>query len=344
MEKNQKCATGQERFQVRSGDSQRAEPRKTQTTMESDKDSGYSDIASECLSSVEQTDSEEGPTTSRWNVAWNPSGKTPSQPHSLVVLKNLLVDQGSVPQPNASSWAVRPSFQLLQTSPQILFVPPTVSSTKPSICRKDAKYLPILKSYTKIAPHPSHRPSNISLPCARKRGPDERPHSQTKRQCTKGHSGSRKGMDATTMLDTGIQEVPVDQNVKESSGCTKNRVLDMQMNTQNINSYKKGSKVASLDTQQNHLNADQQNKSRRFQNTMDVLNHSGLLSIAMKTKELARHNQVTQSQLEKLQEQVQLYATAISSNYPQDWQKLQDSLAKVVTADSLELSVGEMDL
>ncbi|NP_001084768.1 CLOCK-interacting pacemaker [Xenopus laevis] len=346
MEKNQKCATEQERFKARSGhgDGQRAEPRKTQTTTESDKDSGYSDVASECLSSVEQTDTEEGPTTSRWNVALKPSGKTPSQPQSLVVLKNLLVDQGSGPEPNASSWAVHPSIQLLQTSPQIVFFPPTVSSSKPSTCRKDTKYLPILKSYTKIAPHPSHRVSNISLPCARKRGPDERPHNQTKRQCSKGHSGSRKGMDAATLLDTGVQQGPVDQNVKESSVSAKNKELDMQLTTQNINSNEKGSRVASLDTQQNLLSAGQQNKSQRFQNTLDILHRSGLLSIAMKTKELARHNQATQSQLEKLQEQVQLYATAMSSNNPHDWQRLQDSLAEVVKGDTEDLSVREMDL
>ncbi|KAE8586072.1 hypothetical protein XENTR_v10021542 [Xenopus tropicalis] len=346
MEKNQKYAAGQERFQIRSGhgDGQRSEPRKTQTIIESDKDSGYSDVASECLSSVEQTDSEEGPTTSRCNLAWSPSGKTPSQPHSLVVLKNLLVDQGSGPEPNASSWAVHPSFQLLQTSPQILFFPQTVSSAKPSTCTKDAKYLPILKSYTKIAPHPSHHPSNISLPCSRKRGPDERPHNQAKRQCSKGHSGSRKGMDATALLDTGIQEGLLDQNVKESALSTKNKELDMLMTTPNINSYEKGSKVASLDTTQNLLSADQQNKSRRFQNTLDVLHRSGLLNIAMKTKELARHNQATQIQLEKLHKQVQLYATAISSNHPQDWQRLQDSLTEVGKGDKMDLSVKEINL
>uniref|UniRef100_A0A6I8QB18 CLOCK-interacting pacemaker n=1 Tax=Xenopus tropicalis TaxID=8364 RepID=A0A6I8QB18_XENTR len=318
MEKNQKYAAGQERFQIRSGhgDGQRSEPRKTQTIIESDKDSGYSDVASECLSSVEQTDSEEGPTTSRCNLAWSPSGKTPSQPHSLVVLKNLLVDQGSGPEPNASSWAVHPSFQLLQTSPQILFFPQTVSSAKPSTCTKDAK----------------------------KRGPDERPHNQAKRQCSKGHSGSRKGMDATALLDTGIQEGLLDQNVKESALSTKNKELDMLMTTPNINSYEKGSKVASLDTTQNLLSADQQNKSRRFQNTLDVLHRSGLLNIAMKTKELARHNQATQIQLEKLHKQVQLYATAISSNHPQDWQRLQDSLTEVGKGDKMDLSVKEINL
>ncbi|KAG8448971.1 hypothetical protein GDO86_015876 [Hymenochirus boettgeri] len=284
-----------------------------------------SDVASECLSSVEQTDSEEGPTTSRWNVAKACSGQPASRPPSLVVLQNLHVGQGSSPDPNVSSWAVRPSFQLLQTSSQILLFPPTISSAKASTCIKGDKYLPILKSYTKIAPQPSHHSSNLTLPCKRKRGAEERAHNQFKRHC-KGHSGSRKGSDTTSdLLDAGIQESQ--HSVTESSDSTKKKELDITVPCLNISLPEKESGVSScLDTQQNLLNADQQNKSRRFQNTLDILHRSGLLDIAMKTKELARLNQVTQSQLEKLQEQVQLYVNAVESSHPQDWQILQNSL------------------
>lgn len=82
-----------------------------------------------------------------------------------------------------------------------------------------------------------------------------------------------------------------------------------------------------------------QNKDRRFQNTLDVLRRSGLLSIAMKTKELARLNQATQVQLERLQEQVALYTKAICNNNPEDWQMLQDSLAgSHVTLKVLDMS------
>lgn len=77
----------------------------------------------------------------------------------------------------------------------------------------------------------------------------------------------------------------------------------------------------------NHF-SPQKNKSRRFQNTLDVLHRSGLLSIALKTREVARLNQATQTQLEKLQEQVSLYTKAISSNSPEDWQKLQELLSE----------------
>lgn len=69
--------------------------------------------------------------------------------------------------------------------------------------------------------------------------------------------------------------------------------------------------------------SQQKNKSRRFQKTQDVLHRSGLLSIATNTKELARLNHATQTQLEK---QMSLYTKAISSNSTEDCQKLQESL------------------
>lgn len=81
-----------------------------------------------------------------------------------------------------------------------------------------------------------------------------------------------------------------------------------------------------------------QNHNRRFQNTLDILRRSGLLSIAMKTKELARLNQATQVQLERLQEHVALYTKAICSNNPEDWQMLQDSL----TGSNVKLKVIDM--
>lgn len=93
---------------------------------------------------------------------------------------------------------------------------------------------------------------------------------------------------------------------------------DSEISSQNTNTSH--NEDESLSAQQ------QQNKSRRFQNTLDILRRSGLLSIAMKTKELARLNQATQVQLERLQEQVTLYTKANCSNDPEDWQILQDSL------------------
>ncbi|CAH2328486.1 CLOCK-interacting pacemaker isoform X1 [Pelobates cultripes] len=94
-----------------------------------------------------------------------------------------------------------------------------------------------------------------------------------------------------------------------------------------------GGKLSSQEVPQNRPHVEstipenKTNKRQRFQNTWEILNHSGLLGIAMKTKELVRLNQVTENQLKRLKEQVQLYTKAMNGNDSQDWQKLEDSMA-----------------
>lgn len=296
-------------------------PANPQTAPESDKDSGFSDVASECLSSVEQTDTEDASGTSRWNAAHNPLGGPAPRP-PLLILKNLLVDQGPSPDPHVHSWTVHPSFQLLPTTSQILVFPSSVPPSKPQpSIGKSTKYLPILNSYPKIAPQPSQLP-----PQGHKRAAETRHQNQTKRQlpgspcsgvgekanCFSGPEGPVLS-DVAPYCDLSLATT---QNETKDSVCTDG--TDLQAAPFSDTSNKSHLSVPS----------QQQNKSRRFQNTLDVLHRSGLLSIAIKTKELARLNQATQTQLEKLQEQVSLYTKAISSNSPEDWQKLQESLAE----------------
>lgn len=67
-------------------------------------------------------------------------------------------------------------------------------------------------------------------------------------------------------------------------------------------------------------------KHRRFQNTLVVLHKSGLLEITLKTKELIRQNQAAQLELDQLKEQTQLFIEATRSRAPQAWARLQASL------------------
>lgn len=298
-------------------------PGNPQTAPESDKDSGFSDVASECLSSVEQNDPEEALLTSCWNAAQNPlEGPTPCPP-PLLILKNLLVDhQGSSSDPHGHSWTVHPSFQLLPTTSQILVFPSSIPPAKPqSSSLKTTKYLPILNSYPKIAPHPSQ----LALR-GHKREADTCHQNQTKKQLPGTlHSGAgEKANSSNCPEEPVLSDVAPDcelglattQNETKDSMGTDG--TDLQAAPFSDTSNKTHSSVPS----------QPKNKSRRFQNTLDVLHRSGLLSIAIKTKELARLNQATQTQLEKLQEQVSLYTKAISSNNTEDWQKLQESLVE----------------
>ena len=74
------------------------------------------------------------------------------------------------------------------------------------------------------------------------------------------------------------------------------------------------------------LSEQRQSKHRRFQNTLVVLHKSGLLEITLKTKELIRQNQATQVELDQLKEQTRLFIEATKSRAPQAWARLQASL------------------
>ncbi|XP_075050730.1 CLOCK-interacting pacemaker [Mixophyes fleayi] len=309
------AAQGRQTATTCRGLAQRAKPRNMHTTAGSDKDSGYSDVASECLSSVEQTDAEDGPPTLRW-ITGERRPECP-QPGPLLVLKNLLVDQDSGPDPHIPSWTVRPSFQLFPSSSQVLVFPPSLSPTK----SQSTKYLPILNSYTKIAPHPSPLHGN-------KRRADALCHNRAKRLLSETHSsiGQEK------VPSVGHEEGQVLSQVAACSDSSANTPQGGTGQSKSLGTDVGDPRTASLpdifQKAESSVPEEHQKRTRRFQNTLDVLHRSGLFSIAMKTKELARLNQVTQVQLERLQEQVSLYCMAISSNNPQDWQMVQDSLAE----------------
>ncbi|XP_059675375.1 CLOCK-interacting pacemaker [Gavia stellata] len=139
---------------------------------ESDKDSGYSDGSSECLSAMEQTDSEDVLNALCWNTEDGPwqcpmttSNSFPAL-SPMVVMKNVLVKQGSSSQ--LQSWTVQPSFEVIPAQPQLVFlrpsIPPPVNPHPVGKKRNDStNYLPILNSYPKIAPQPCKRDHSFDL-------------------------------------------------------------------------------------------------------------------------------------------------------------------------------------
>ncbi|KAM9238918.1 CLOCK-interacting pacemaker isoform 1-T5 [Leptosomus discolor] len=140
--------------------------------VESDKDSGYSDGSSECLSAMEQTDSEDVLNALCWNAEdgpWQCPVTTSSSFPALspmVVMKNVLVKQGSSSQ--LQSWTVQPSFEVIPAQPQLVFlrpsIPPPVTPHPVGKKRNDStNYLPILNSYPKIAPQPCKRDHSFDL-------------------------------------------------------------------------------------------------------------------------------------------------------------------------------------
>ncbi|KAM9068015.1 CLOCK-interacting pacemaker [Sarcophilus harrisii] len=189
---------------------------------ESDKDSGFSDGSSECLSSAEQMDAEDMLNTLNWHGEDGPrhnstiaSNSFPAL-SSMVVMKNVLVKQGRNSS-HLQSWTVQPSFEVISAQPQLVFlhpsVPPPVSPYPAGEKKNDSRnYLPILNSFTKIAPHPGKR--GLAL------NPEERGETgMQKRVCTERHRTSlfSVGSIKTNILSSNSSPVPPNTKLAQES-------------------------------------------------------------------------------------------------------------------------------
>ncbi|NWX85568.1 CIPC protein, partial [Nothoprocta ornata] len=345
---------------------------------ESDKDSGYSDGSSECLGAMEQMDSEDVLNTLCWNTEDGPwpcpmtaSSSFPAL-SPMVVMKNVLVKQGSSSQ--LQSWTVQPSFEVIPAQPQLVFLHPPIPSpiNSHSVGKKksdSANYLPILKSYPKIAPQPCKRDHSSDLE-------DGEESSCHKRLCTEAAKMETSPLSRSMGFPTSpFAHLPVsfksaqDSNQQSSSTLTNGKVSALpsfhhiSTDTQKVPGLTpilpfgtlQATKYTPPETTAQHvmqsavwspplvpeeicttpeLLLQQQSKCRRFQNTLVVLRRSGLLEITLKTKELIHQNQVTQAELDRLKHQTQLFIEAIKNNAPQSWAELEASLTGSDKADS----------
>ncbi|XP_053457773.1 CLOCK-interacting pacemaker [Nycticebus coucang] len=342
---------------------------------ESDKDSGFSDGSSECLSSAEQMESEDMLSALGWSREdrLRQSSKAANTFPSLspmVIMKNVLVKQGSSSS-QLQSWTVQPSFEVISAQPQLLFLHPPVPSPV-SLCHAGEKksdsrnYLPILNSYTKIAPHPGKRGLSLSPEergasgmqkkiCAERLVPSLSSSEPTKTGAVPSSPSTPAPPSAKLAEDTALQGVP--SLVAGGSPQTLQPVSSSHVaKAPSLTFASPASPVCASDSTLHGLESScplsplpanyssplwaaehlcrspdifseqRQSRHRRFQNTLVVLHKSGLLEITLKTKELIRQNQATQVELDQLKEQTQLFIEATRSRAPQAWAKLQASL------------------
>ncbi|KAM6201352.1 CLOCK-interacting pacemaker [Rhynchocyon petersi] len=343
---------------------------------DSDKDSGFSDGSSECLSSAEQMESEDMLSASGWNredrrrqSSQTASSAFPTMP-PMVVMKNVLVKQGGGSS-QLQSWTVQPSFEVVSAQPQLLFLHPPVPSPV-SAChtgerKSDSRnYLPILNSYTKIAPHPGKRGLSSSpeergesgVPkkiCTERLGPSvsssepSRPGAASSSPSAPAPASTKLAEDSTLQgvpaLVAGgspqtLQPVSSSHVAKAPSLTFASPASPVCASDSTLHGLESSSPLSPLSANYSsplwaaeHLcrspdlfTEQRQSRHRRFQNTLVVLHKSGLLEITLKTKELIRQNQATQVELDQLKEQTQLFIEATKSRAPQAWAKLQASL------------------
>ena len=208
---------------------------------------------------------------------------------------------------------------------QVVFLQPMLSngngagSLKPCSenVRQSRSYMPILKSYPKIAPHPAevtnkktcsgsgyaqrHRRHRHSSRLSSSPSTQSVPQTPNKPSCSTDPVGNQSEVaelqESSLSLLTRSESLPPYEDEVRTDG-----MYDDQ--------------DPSMDT----------NKRKRFSNTYNILNKSGLLGITMRTKQLIKENKRTQGQLQQLREQTGLLLEALSSGEPQLWSKLQLSL------------------
>ncbi|XP_069321257.1 CLOCK-interacting pacemaker [Eulemur rufifrons] len=343
---------------------------------ESDKDSGFSDGSSECLSSAEQMESEDMLSALGWSREDRPRQNSKSANNTfptlspMVVMKNVLVKQGSSSS-QLQSWTVQPSFEVISARPQLLFLHPPVPSPV-SLCHAGEKksdsrnYLPILNSYTKIAPHPGKRSLSLSAEergasgtqkkiCTERLGPSLSSSEPTKTGTIPSGPSTPAPPSAKLAEDSALQGVPSlvaggspqtlqpvsSSHVAKAPSLTfASPASPVCASDSTLHGLESSSPLSPLPANYSsplwaaeHLcrspdifSEQRQSRHRRFQNTLVVLHKSGLLEITLKTKELIRQNQATQVELDQLKEQTQLFIEATKSRAPQAWAKLQASL------------------
>ncbi|XP_077442657.1 CLOCK-interacting pacemaker [Stigmatopora argus] len=127
---------------------------------DSERDSGFSDASSEHTGTTDNTDSED---SSRPGSRLSVVGGSYSGVSPMIVVNNVLLKQPRDEGPPAvKSWSFSPGMEMVR-QPQVVFLQPVVSrkaSKETSRHRRLKKYLPILKSYPKIAPYPGNASSS----------------------------------------------------------------------------------------------------------------------------------------------------------------------------------------
>ncbi|GAA6231071.1 CLOCK-interacting pacemaker-like [Lates japonicus] len=145
---------------------------------DSERDSGFSDASSEHMSAMDTTDSEDSPRpVLQQGPQISGSGPRPSQLavvggsysslSPMIIMNNVLLKQPGDNPPSLKPWGFSPTMEPVVQQPQVVFLQPVVShqaspasKEATSRHRRPKKYLPILKSYPKIAPHPGDSSSS----------------------------------------------------------------------------------------------------------------------------------------------------------------------------------------
>ncbi|CDQ72745.1 unnamed protein product [Oncorhynchus mykiss] len=275
---------------------------------DSERDSGFSDA-----STIDPTDSEGSSHSVTKREVQRPGSVLGAQSSPLAVV--------------GGSYSNMPPMIIQQ--PQVVFLQPVVShctTSNPkeasSKHRRPKKFLPILRSYPKIAPHPgdSSSSSGKGSSCSSSSGSErsglssshrERHHSHRDKQQKQQSGSSSSGSSGSSTLSfppptsslspSPQRRLALTLSLTDSSACSSPARPSPAVNDHDI-------------------------KRKRFCNTYNILSKSGLLDITLRTKDLLRQNRRTQGDLDRLKEHTNLFLQALQTGDTSIWSKLQTSL------------------
>lgn len=192
--------------------------------------------------------------------------------------------------------------------------------------------MPILKSYPRIAPHPADAPTK-RVGSSKVRVSSTSGYDQRQRRHHHGHRlySSPSPQPALQTPIKPISNFEAANNQPQAAESQEQLSESLTLaGTSSLLPYIDDLRTdidgSMMDGDQDDVLSVDTNKLKRFSNTYNILNKSGLLGITMRTKQLIKENKRTQGQLQQLQEQTALLLEALGSGDPQLWTKLQLSL------------------
>lgn len=312
-----------------------------------ERDSGFSDASSEYLSAVELTDTEESgrnctllnqdPAAQQVSLM---GGSYPGM-SPMIIMNNFLLKQPSSIAPTDKHWGISSPMEVMPQS-QVVLLQPMVSngnSHTPKVgCenRRQPKSYSSVKSYPRIAPHPGEQVSK-KVSSSRLRGPSGYEQRQRKHHSHRVYNAPspQPTLQSPVQLKCSFETVNNQTQVSEPQVCDKTAPALTGIGS--VNTYTEDYQMGISNTSSSadgDCEVPDSNKLKRFSNTYNILNKSGLLGITMRTKQLIKENRRTQSQLQQLQEQTTLLLEALSSGDSQLWTRLQHSLQDTETEHS----------
>ncbi|XP_024146920.1 CLOCK-interacting pacemaker [Oryzias melastigma] len=326
---------------------------------DSERDSGFSDASSEQMSSMETTDSEDSthPVVRRGHRGSGLAvvGGSYSSLSPMIIMNNVLLKQPGENPPAMKPWGLNPTVKVVQPvvqQPPFVFIQPVVSRQAskgaPPRHKRSKKYLPILKSYPKIAPYPrdSSGRGSASSSISSSSGSERSSSSLNSNQWEASQRESTSDSPTPSLPVTAGAASPRNQSRPSlqspeastpSSAVTQTEVMTSPCSKNHPLSCLRPSSASS--DQCSLSDCDSDSKRKRFCNTYNILSKSGLLDITLRTKELLRQNRRSQSELERLKEQTDLFLRALQSGDTGLRLQLQASLQEEEPANAARISL-----